>query len=119
MCDKADGIYYAHYEVFPSNGSGWGQCALIMEELKEDCDCIIEDITDCEHCHITEYPLETAPFYTYRNMDTHTDNGDVWETIKVFLGKGAYICPMRLIYDSPQHTEPASEPLPSPLSEAP
>jgi len=104
MCDKAEGIYYAHYEVFPSNGSGWGQCALYSEELKEDCDC--EDMTDCEHCHITEYTVETAPIYTYRNMDTHTDNGDVWATIKVFLGKGAYRCPMSLIKDSNTHPQP-------------
>jgi len=105
MCDKAEGIYYAHYEVFPST-SGWGQCALLSEELKEDCDCVLDDIYDCEHCHITEYPVETAPVYTYRNMGPHIDDGDVWLTIKVFLGKGAYRCPMRLIKDSNTHPQP-------------
>ena len=94
MCDKAEGIYYAHYEVFPSNGSGWGKCLLISEELKEDCDC--ED-ADCEHSRIT---VPVPMLLTYRNMGYHNDDGDIWATIKVFLGKGAYRCPMNLIKDS-------------------
>ena len=107
MCDKAEGIYHADYYVYPPyTNNGWGHCVLIKEELAEDCDCD-ENIDNCEHRHITHCHKS----FFYRVMDTHTNDIGVWKTIKVFLGKGAYVGPMCLI-SSPQHTERASVPLP-------